>query len=247
MVERSGHHRSSVFLGELGAPRSARDRIPCSAGSRHGTHPRPAQHGGLRRHRTRTHSIRGCCGMSAASRLRELAKRIVFGPVSFAQQHPIGLYDPQQEVAVRLHGRDAARDVTNNHMMACGAPFTIGIGLEKAESAATAEQQLLSLRFYGRAAGDKLLGSMALRPSAVIPFGNRNLHLFHALNYENFCLPSPGSGRATSTTPTCDRGLPRRTFASPSANCTPCLFSTFVPGRWCSAACPMERAATSTP
>jgi flavin reductase (DIM6/NTAB) family NADH-FMN oxidoreductase RutF len=128
--------------------------------------------------------------MNPPSHLRQLAKTILFGPGNFAQQHPIALSDPQQEVTVLLHGMSEPLDVTYSHVMACGAPFTIGVGLENAQSS-VAKHSPLSLRFYSRGAGGKLLGSIALQPSAVIPAGNRQLHLFHSRGYQNFCLPKP--------------------------------------------------------
>jgi flavin reductase (DIM6/NTAB) family NADH-FMN oxidoreductase RutF len=127
--------------------------------------------------------------MSQRSRLRQFAKRVLFGPMSFAQQCPIGLSDPQQEVIVRLHGSGEPRDVTRNHVMASGAPFTIGIGLETQQSPGV-KNHPLSLRFYSRE-DEKLLGSIALQPSAVIPAGPRYLHLFHCRSFKNFCLPKP--------------------------------------------------------
>ena len=127
--------------------------------------------------------------MSSRSPLRQFAKRILFGPMSFAQQCPIGLPDPQQEVIVRLHGRGEPRDVTRNHLMASGAPFTIGIGLETQQSLGAANRSL-SLRFYSRE-DEKLLGFIALQPAAVIPAGPRFLHLFHCRSFKNFCLPKP--------------------------------------------------------
>jgi flavin reductase (DIM6/NTAB) family NADH-FMN oxidoreductase RutF len=127
--------------------------------------------------------------MSPRSQFRQFAKRIVFGPVTFAQQCPIGLSDPQQEVIVRLHGSGEPRDVTRNHVMASGAPFTIGIGLETQQSP-KAENHPLSLRFYSREE-ERLLGSIALRPFSVIPAGPRYLHLFHCRSFKNFCLPKP--------------------------------------------------------
>jgi flavin reductase (DIM6/NTAB) family NADH-FMN oxidoreductase RutF len=127
--------------------------------------------------------------MSQRSWLRQLTKRVLFGPMSFAQQYPIGLSDPQQEVIVHLHGSGEPRDVTRNHVMASGAPFTIGIGLETQQSLG-AKNRSLSLRFYSRE-DEKLLGSIALRPSTVIPAGPRYLHLFHCRSFKNFCLPKP--------------------------------------------------------
>ena len=127
--------------------------------------------------------------MKPAYRWREFAKRMAFGPASYAQQFPIGLTEPQEEITVRLHGRSGVRDVTRNHVMACGAPFTIGIGIEKNESETIANDTSLSLQFYGHSAKEKLFGSIDLRLSEIIPVGARCLHLFQAQSYENYCLP----------------------------------------------------------
>lgn len=129
--------------------------------------------------------------MKPVPHLRELAKRILFGPENFAQQCPIALSDPQQEVTVRLRGHGECLDVTYNHVMACGAPFTIGVGLDGQQSSALSEERALSLCFHSRDAGEKLLGSIKLQSSAIIPLGSRRLHLFHSRGYKNFCLPRP--------------------------------------------------------
>jgi flavin reductase (DIM6/NTAB) family NADH-FMN oxidoreductase RutF len=119
--------------------------------------------------------------------LRHSLKRLVFGPNDFPQQYAVGMSDPQSEVSVWLNGLGAARDVTHRHLMACGAPFTIGIGLDREDDKSRTEHAELSLQFRQQRGKDRLLGEIGLRPSSLITVGNQELGLFHVRNYRNYC------------------------------------------------------------
>ena len=55
--------------------------------------------------------------MRIAAQARTFLKRLALGPIDYPQQCSVGLRDPQAEVTVRLHGMDAACDVTYNHLI----------------------------------------------------------------------------------------------------------------------------------
>lgn len=128
--------------------------------------------------------------MRIAVQARTFLKRLVLGPVDFPQQCPVGLRDPQADVAVWLHGMGAVCDVTCDHLMACGAPFTVGIGLDDARKQLIKENAQLSLQFRERDAGQRLLGEIALQWASVVPVGNQQLALFQVKDYRNYCLPN---------------------------------------------------------
>jgi flavin reductase (DIM6/NTAB) family NADH-FMN oxidoreductase RutF len=129
--------------------------------------------------------------MSFYPHLRKLLKRVILGPGDFPQQCPVGLRDPQAEVAVTLHGLGPAREVTSAQMMACGAPFLIGIGFESAHDLPTKSHARLSLQFHARDHQQTLLGEIALRHHATLPLGAQRLCLFEIAGCENHCLSKP--------------------------------------------------------
>lgn len=123
--------------------------------------------------------------------LREALKRVVFGPENFPQQVPVGMYDPQSEVAVRLSGLGEPRDVTREHMMACGFPFTIGIALQAGTAVPLRNGASPSLSFHEKNGRDRLLGKIGLRLTTRVSVGSKELCLFHPSSSNNYCLPKP--------------------------------------------------------
>src|SRR5438477_1231186 len=117
-------------------------------------------------------------------------RRIVLGATDLPQQCTVGLRDPQLEVSVWLHGWDAPLDVTDCHVLAAAAPFTIGIGFTERRRPADRRARL-SLKFQERAKYQRLLGEIGLRPFDVISIGNQELHLFEARTCRNYCIPKP--------------------------------------------------------
>jgi flavin reductase (DIM6/NTAB) family NADH-FMN oxidoreductase RutF len=97
------------------------------------------------------------------------------------------MHDPQSEIGVWLHGLGAPRDVTDYHLMACGAPFTIGVGLKGAEELPPRNPADLSLHFRQQDGAHRLLGEIGLRLSSMIRVGDQKLALFHVRNYRNYC------------------------------------------------------------
>lgn len=138
--------------------------------------------------------------MSTVSRARKAIKRLVFGPPDYPQQVIVGMREPQTEVTVLLRRagepREKARDVTRIHMMACAAPFTVGIGTESElpsdESANL--RDTYTLEFWEREGKQQLLGAIQLRHSRFVwdsgagGAGSTALQLYEAVASRNLCL-----------------------------------------------------------
>jgi flavin reductase (DIM6/NTAB) family NADH-FMN oxidoreductase RutF len=127
--------------------------------------------------------------MRIPAQARKFLKRLFLGPLDCPQQCPVGLRDPQTDVAVLLHGLGDACDVTHNHFMTCGAPFTIGISFDNAQTQLINENTQLTLEFRQRDGDQRLLGEIALRRTSMVPVGDQQLALFKISNYRNYCLP----------------------------------------------------------
>jgi flavin reductase (DIM6/NTAB) family NADH-FMN oxidoreductase RutF len=121
--------------------------------------------------------------------VRSTLKRLIFGPIDYPQQCPIGMRDPQSEVTVWLHGLGAPRDITYNHLMASGSPFTIGVGFDEGWHTAVRERKRLSLKFHERSGERRLLGEIGIQLSSILPAGNQQLCLFQVRSCRNYCLP----------------------------------------------------------
>lgn len=122
------------------------------------------------------------------SEIRQVSKRLIFGPDVFIQQCAIGLSDPQEEVAVWLYGLGAPLNVTYRNVIAAASPFTIGIGLERERASSLVPGGRLRLRFQNQGIGSELLGEIGLRPVQVIPFESGQLALFEARYCRNYCI-----------------------------------------------------------
>jgi hypothetical protein len=98
--------------------------------------------------------------------------------------------EPQDEIAVWLHGAGAARDVTQLHSIACASPFTVCISFGNME--ATKKEcggNKMSLELRERDGAQRLLGKIGLRFSTAIQMGQMSLGLFHARSCAGYCLP----------------------------------------------------------
>jgi flavin reductase (DIM6/NTAB) family NADH-FMN oxidoreductase RutF len=120
---------------------------------------------------------------------RRLVKRALLGPTDTAQKFHIGLHDPQSEVDVWLHGWGDRIDVTHRHLMACGAPLTIGIGFESGQIESAKSYRRLTLRFHEHAGEQRLLGEIGLHVDSSLSVGTQEIYLFHVTDYRNHCLP----------------------------------------------------------
>ncbi len=124
------------------------------------------------------------------ARLRSTIKRALFGSEDLTQQCAAARTDPQSEVTLWLRGLGAPRDVTSRHLMACGSPFLIGMGLDEtaASMAASTRTLLLGIR---HCSGEDL-GTIALRYRLTIAVtGAQRLCLFEPRRTRNRCLPRP--------------------------------------------------------
>jgi flavin reductase (DIM6/NTAB) family NADH-FMN oxidoreductase RutF len=119
---------------------------------------------------------------------RRILKRLLLGPASLPQKVDFGLQDPQSEVDVWLHGLGNPLDVTHRHLMACGAPLTIGIGLDADRAGAESLRARLALRFREHAGDQRFLGEIGLRFVSTLSAGPQHLCLFHVAHYKNYCL-----------------------------------------------------------
>lgn len=101
----------------------------------------------------------------------------------------LGLYTPQTETEVWLHGMGEPRNVTSRHTIACASPFTVCIGFEGEPDLKRKAKRRLSLRFCERDGERRLLGEIGLRLSATLPVKGEELCLFETTRCANFCLP----------------------------------------------------------
>jgi len=121
--------------------------------------------------------------------LRSALEKLLLGPWDLRHQCTFGLHDPQSEVTVWLHGLGPRRDVTHNHLMACGAPFTICIGFDHEESSLTKSAANLALKFHENSGNQELLGEIGLRFTSSLQVGSQTLWFFQTATYQNHCLP----------------------------------------------------------
>jgi len=120
---------------------------------------------------------------------RNILKRMLLGPVEFPQKLDLEMQDPQSEVDVWLHGLGERLDVTHSHLMACGAPFTICIQIEKKSVTDGRFDRSMALRFQERSGERRQLGEIKLRFVEAFRAGTRQLCLFSAQGCRNLCVP----------------------------------------------------------
>src|SRR5438270_1925880 len=128
--------------------------------------------------------------MGAASSVKESVKRLLLGDKTLPQQVTVAICEPQDEVAVWLHGGEVPRDVTYLHSIACASPFTVCIpfeGVEEVERQRGGDKMSLELR--ERRGAQRLLGKIRLRYDKTIPVGESCLGLFKAKSCVNYCMP----------------------------------------------------------
>lgn len=122
--------------------------------------------------------------------MKSLVKWLLLGNETLPQQVTVAIYEPQDEIAVWLHGAGAPRDVTHLHSIACASPFTVCLpfgSAEALEKECGGDKAWLELR--ERRGAERLLGKVGLRYSASIPAGETCLGLFRARSCVNYCLP----------------------------------------------------------
>jgi flavin reductase (DIM6/NTAB) family NADH-FMN oxidoreductase RutF len=115
-------------------------------------------------------------------------KQIALGDLP--QQCTMGMPDPQLEVRIWLEGLGDPIDITNNHVVACASPLTVGIGLDPERNRQTLQMRL-SLKFRERDGDRRLLAKVGLRRSGTVTAAGQELSLFHIRSCNNYCLARP--------------------------------------------------------
>ena len=125
-----------------------------------------------------------------SQRFRRIIKKVAFGETLLAQEFFIGLPEPQTEISVWLHGLGAPLDVTHRHSMACAAPFTMCVALDKSAKTGHARWGHLTLRFCERSGERKILGEIGLKLVTSISAADFELCFSEARSSANYCLPT---------------------------------------------------------
>jgi flavin reductase (DIM6/NTAB) family NADH-FMN oxidoreductase RutF len=120
---------------------------------------------------------------------RRAIKRLVFGDTLLPQEFTIGLAEPQEEIAVWLHGMGAPLDVTHRHSSACSEPFAICVAFDEGQKPDAQDLRHLSLKFCEREGRKRVLGEIRLRKTTAISMDSSELLLFEARSSANYCLP----------------------------------------------------------
>jgi flavin reductase (DIM6/NTAB) family NADH-FMN oxidoreductase RutF len=128
--------------------------------------------------------------MSALSKVRTAIKSGIVGETVLPEEFATGIADPQQEIAVLLHGMGEAIDVTFRHSTACSAPFLLALAFDEGRSPTPQELRGLSLKFFEREGKGQLLGSIGLQWQEQVSVTGGELHLFSPHSVSNYCLPT---------------------------------------------------------
>jgi flavin reductase (DIM6/NTAB) family NADH-FMN oxidoreductase RutF len=115
-------------------------------------------------------------------------RQIALANTDTTDQTTVGLPDQQHQMRICLEGLDEAIDVTNNHVIACASPFTVGMCLTT-EQASRAGQRDVALQFRVPDCGDALLAEVVLRRAGSLPGNGQELSLFHVRSCTNYSLP----------------------------------------------------------
>ncbi|HEY7306422.1 MAG TPA: flavin reductase [Bryobacteraceae bacterium] len=114
-------------------------------------------------------------------------KKIALGEADVPQQCTIGMPDPQQEIGIWLEGFGDPLDVTNNHVVACASPLTVGIGVNRARYEPD-QGTRLSLKFRERNREQRVLARLRLEASGTVSATGQDLSLFNIRSCSNYCL-----------------------------------------------------------
>ncbi|MGB6689839.1 MAG: hypothetical protein WBE76_18540 [Terracidiphilus sp.] len=123
------------------------------------------------------------------TRLRQVLKDIVFGADTLPMRFFIGQPQPQDEVAVWLHGFGPPRNVTRCHGPASTIPCTFWIAFDAASIPSESECAHMSLDFREAVNRQRLLGKLGLRCTDTIQAGKSAILVFEARSAVNYCHP----------------------------------------------------------
>ncbi len=116
----------------------------------------------------------------------KVIKKVALGEADVPQQCTLGMPDPQPEIRVWLEGWGDPLDVTNNHVVACASPLTIGLGVNP-ERHGQAHARLY-LNFRECNGEQRLLARIGLQPSETLSAAGQELSLFEIRSCANYCL-----------------------------------------------------------
>jgi hypothetical protein len=102
------------------------------------------------------------------------------------QEFTVGFPEPQTEIAVWLHGKEAPIDVTYRYSVACAAPLTFCIGFD--ESVRYRNTDRFCLKFCRRIE-QRTLGAIELHRVATLSVGESQFVFFEPCRSTNYCLP----------------------------------------------------------
>jgi flavin reductase (DIM6/NTAB) family NADH-FMN oxidoreductase RutF len=120
-------------------------------------------------------------------RIGKAIKKIALGEADVPQQCTLGMPDPQPEIRVWLEGLGDPLDVTNNHVVACASPLTVGLGVNP-ERYRQIRRPDLSLKFRERNGEQRLLAQLGLQASGTVSGSGQELSLFQIRSCANYCL-----------------------------------------------------------
>lgn len=123
--------------------------------------------------------------------LDKVIKRITLGDGEIRQSCTVGMPDPQAEIRIWLEGLGDPVDITNNHIVACASPLTVGIGLGPEQQKRRTPGTRLSVMFRQSDGDRRLLAKIGLRTAGTITAADQELSLFHVRSCSNYCRARP--------------------------------------------------------
>jgi flavin reductase (DIM6/NTAB) family NADH-FMN oxidoreductase RutF len=123
------------------------------------------------------------------SRLRQSLKEILFGAETLPMRFFIGQPQPQEEVAVWLHGFGPPRNVTRCHGPASTIPCTFWIAFNAVNIPREKECARMSLNFREAGNRQRLLGTLGLRHTDTIQAGKSVILVFEPRSAVSYCHP----------------------------------------------------------
>ncbi len=121
--------------------------------------------------------------------MMRVLSQLLPGPDSIPPHVAVGSVDPQQAVAVSLHGLSTSLDVTTNAVVVSLRPLLFAVGFTSSEQLESEiRSSNLSFEFRELSELDELLGTIHLKATGVVRMGEFDFFLFRATGFENNCL-----------------------------------------------------------
>jgi flavin reductase (DIM6/NTAB) family NADH-FMN oxidoreductase RutF len=122
-------------------------------------------------------------------KLRRMFKKIILGGDILPMRFFIGQPQPQEEIAVWLHGFGPARNVTRCHGPASTVPCTLWVAFDASKVPSEKQCARLSLQFRECRGRKRLLGEIGLRCVQKIDAGPSSIFVFEPSRAANYCYP----------------------------------------------------------